>query len=106
MVPNDVTPRSFLSPFYSHIYVSPCDRFYLINCHSKRLETEEEKDKAAKADEEEDSQFFNMAQKALKRLDSKTIKSGISKTTKKTSAESPTKSKVFPLRPMVRKKLL
>ena len=57
-------------------YVSPCDRFYLINCHSKRLETEEEKDKAAKADEEEDSQFFNMAQKALKRLDSKTIKSG------------------------------
>lgn len=41
-----------------------------------------------------------MAQKALKRLDSKTIKSSISKTTKKTSVESPTKSKVFPLRPM------
>ena len=72
-------------------------------CNSERLETEEEKDKAAKADEEEDSQFFNMAQKALKRLDSKTIKSGISKKTKKTSAESPTKSKVFSLRPLVRK---
>ena len=86
--------------------VFPYIPVYLIYCHSERLETEEEKDKAAKADEEEDSQFFNMAQKALKRLDSKTIKSGISKKTKKTSAESPTKSKVFPLRPLVRKILL
>ena len=63
-------------------------------------ESEDKEDSSAKAKSDEDSQFFSMAQKAMKKLDSKS--SGVAKPTKKpSSVVSPSKSRLFPLRPVV-----
>ena len=62
-------------------------------------ESEETTDVAKDKDDEDDSQFFSMAQKAMKKLDSKTT--NITKPSKKPSVVSPSQSRLFPLRPMV-----